>query len=229
MISYIKKIIPKKIKEYVKYHLQENAFLKKSKGVIHVGASYGQERDLYNYFNQNVIWIEPIFEVFNELKKNISKYKNQSCFNYLITDQNNQNHEFKITNNSLSSSIFHLAEHKKMWPEVKYSHSVNLKSIKLATFFLKENIDLKDFDSLVIDTQGSELLVLKGLGENINLFTYAKVEACNFKSYDGCCTDIEIVNYMKNYNFFEKKRTTASLKIDGKNYLSHDILFERIN
>jgi FkbM family methyltransferase len=229
MIKYIKKIIPEKLKKYIKYHFPENIFLKNSKGVIHIGASFGQERDLYNYFNQNVIWIEPIFDVFCELKKNISTYKKQFCFNYLITDKNDQDYKFKVTNNSLSSSIFDLSEHKKVWPEVKYTHFINLKSINLKTFFLKENIDLKNYNSLIIDTQGSELLVLKGLGEFINFFKYAKVEACSFQSYEGGCTDVEIVSYMEDYNFFEKKRFTSSTKIEKKNYLSHDILFEKIN
>ena len=229
MLKIIKKIIPNNLKKFVKYYYPENNYLRKSKGVVHVGASFGEERDLYNYFNQNVIWIEPIPDVFQKLKKNISLYKNQVCFNYLITDKIDKEYEFKITNNSLSSSIFDLAEHKKMWPEVHYSHSITLKSMNLKTLFLNKNIDLKNFDSLVIDTQGSELLVLKGLGEFINFFKYVKVEVWIFECYDGCCTDSEIKSYMNDYNFFVKKKFTSSPKINEKNYLYYDMLFEKLN
>lgn len=42
----------------------ENSFLSKGRGVIHVGANAGQERELYAAFGLHVIWIEPIPDVF---------------------------------------------------------------------------------------------------------------------------------------------------------------------
>ena len=229
MYKILKKIIPSNIKNFLKYYLPENIFLRDSIGVIHVGASFGQECKLYDHYNQNVIWIEPIPDVFFELKKNVKKFNKQNCYNYLVTDIDDKEYDFKITNNSLSSSIFSLEEHKKMWPEVEFSHSISLRSITLNNLISKENIDLNNYDTLIIDTQGSELLVLKGLGENIKNFKYIKVEACNFKSYDGGCTDEEILSYMTNHNFKEKKRFTSSPKIHEKNYKYHDILFQNAN
>jgi hypothetical protein len=46
----------------------EHSYLRKVRGVIHVGANEGQERDLYAAFGLNVIWIEPIPEVFQVLR-----------------------------------------------------------------------------------------------------------------------------------------------------------------
>ena len=55
----------------------EHSYLRKVRGVIHVGASEGQERDLYAAFGLNVIWIEPIPEVFQVLRDNIAELQTQ--------------------------------------------------------------------------------------------------------------------------------------------------------
>ena len=54
MISFLKKIIPKKIKEYIKYHLQENAFLKKS-DIIVLGAPHNKYNTVKFPSNKNYI------------------------------------------------------------------------------------------------------------------------------------------------------------------------------
>ncbi len=52
-------------------------FLRKARGVIHVGANQGQERNLYAAYNLNVLWIEPIPEVFDQLTALIAPYAAQ--------------------------------------------------------------------------------------------------------------------------------------------------------
>jgi hypothetical protein len=45
-------------------------FLRRTKGVVHVGANEGQERDIYARYNLNVLWIEPLPDV-SEYSKRI--------------------------------------------------------------------------------------------------------------------------------------------------------------
>ena len=52
-------------------------FLGELKGVIHVGANAGQERGIYKHYNLEVIWIEPIPEVYETLKKNLQDFDRQ--------------------------------------------------------------------------------------------------------------------------------------------------------
>lgn len=68
--------------------------LNKVKGVIHVGASEGQERDLYNNYGLNVLWIEPIPQIYQKLQNNIKNYSRQIGLNYLVTDKDNQEYDF---------------------------------------------------------------------------------------------------------------------------------------
>jgi hypothetical protein len=56
-------------------------------GVIHVGANTGQERDFYASKGLRVLWIEPIANLFEELRQNISAYANQHALCALITDR----------------------------------------------------------------------------------------------------------------------------------------------
>ena len=61
-----------------------NDYLGKVDGLVHVGANTGQERDLYESYGLEVIWIEPIPDVFAELQENIKGHPRQSAYQELI-------------------------------------------------------------------------------------------------------------------------------------------------
>ena len=65
-------------------------------------------------------------------------------------------------NGGASSSILELAQHRDVWPSVDYEQTIPLESVTLGTFIEKHAIDLQGFDALILDTQGSELLILQG-------------------------------------------------------------------
>jgi hypothetical protein len=56
-----------------------------------------------------------------------------------------------------------------------------------------ENIEIKKYQGLVLDTQGSELLILKGAEKILRNFSYIKVEAADFNAYEGCCQIDELI------------------------------------
>jgi len=53
----------------------------------------------------------------------------------------------------------------------------------------------------VLDTQGAELLVLKGCEENLQTFQYICVEAADFDVYQGAPTAQEISLYLSRFGF----------------------------
>ncbi len=137
--------------------------LKKVKGVIHVGANTGQERELYAQYGLSVVWIEPIPEIFEKLQLNLVGIPKQIALEGLVTDQDDMEYHFHLANNNgASSSILDLNLHQDIWPEVGYEKTINLYSRKLSSLLNDNNINISEYDMLVIDTQGSELLVLKG-------------------------------------------------------------------
>lgn len=203
-----------------------NSFLNNVSGVIHVGANSGQERDEYNLYSLNVIWIEPIPKVFNKLKKNIKKYSKQKAYKYLLTNIDNQNINFKIANNAgQSSSILELNQHKDIWPKVEYTRSIKLKSSTLKNVIKHEKIDIKRYQALIIDTQGSELLVLKGGSNLLKNFRYIKTEAADFESYKECCLIKDLSKFLDKFGFKEIKKVKFATRKEGGSYF--DILYKR--
>ncbi len=191
-----------------------NKFLKQVTGVIHVGANIGQERFRYSHYGLDVIWIEPIPLVFNELMENISPFqKKQQAFEALVLDTVGQEYEFHIANNGgASSSIFEMKDHKEIWPEVHYKKSIKLKSTTLSDLLSRNDVDLSKYQALVMDTQGSELLVLKGSLPIINNFTYILTEASDFEIYKGCCTLHSLKEFLSGVGFKEVKRIKFASK-----------------
>ena len=65
---------------------EPDRFLRNSRGVIHVGANSGQERDHYEKAKLEVVWIEPVPAVFAALVSNIRNHPRQKALNALATD-----------------------------------------------------------------------------------------------------------------------------------------------
>ena len=78
-----------------------------------------------------------------------------------------------------------------------------------------ENINLGKIDLGIIDTQGFELEVLKGLEEEIYNFKYLVVEFNVFEGYIGQVVFSDLDNYLSNKSF---TRIKTVRKINQKNY-----------
>ena len=204
----------------------------KLKGVIHVGASTGQETEdsgirLYDRYNLNVIWIEPIEEVYNVLNNSIQNYPKQKSFMQLVADEDDKNYDFYITNNNgESSSIFELKEHKKSWPTVHCVEKRNIKGKTLSTLLSENNIDLDDYDYMLLDTQGSELLVLKGAVDILKKIDYVNLEVADFDSYDGCCKLKEVEEFFTEIGYKRIELIPWNIHYSDGDY--YTAIYERI-
>jgi len=153
------------INKILRRELIHEKIFKNITGLIHVGGNLGQEIALYEQYSLNVIWIEPIPEIFEKLQENINEHPKQKALRYLLTDADDQEIFLNIANNDgASSSILDLALHADIWPEIYYIKSIPCKTITLNTLIKREGININLYQALVLDTQGSELLVLKGGG-----------------------------------------------------------------
>ncbi len=213
-----------KIYNFILFGFFDN-FLKNSIGVIHIGANSGQEKDHYKKLRvQRVIWIEADPEIYEILLRNIKNYKNYKAYNYLVTDKNKKKVKFNIANNdSNSSSIFTLKDSKRLYPKLHYTKSILLNSKNLKTIVNKKKINLKNFDSLVLDAQGAELEILKGGGHLINKFKYIKLEAAEFQMYSKNPLYSEISRYLYLLGFKEIKKTCIAKNYNGKK--AYDVLY----
>lgn len=201
-------------------------FLREVRGVIHVGANDGGERHVYAKHGLRVLWVEPIPEVFARLQANIAGLPTQRAVQGLVTDTDGAECELHISDNhGLSSSILDFKEHRAIWPEVAVSHTLRMRTTTLDALLRREGIDVNDYGALVMDTQGSELLVLKGAREALRRFKYVKTEAADFESYAGCCQVKDIDSFMADCGYRPSVRVKFAAHPGGGAY--YDIVYRR--
>ncbi len=222
------KELPAKLRRFVKrgFKRAPDAFLRRVSGVVHVGANTGQERFVYSHFNLPVIWIEPIPEVFEQLKTNLEDFPRQEAYQYLVTDLDGSEYQFHIADNDgQSSSILDFDLHRDIWAEIGFEKSIPLKSITLSTLIEAENIEIIKYDALIMDTQGTELLVLKGAENLLHRFKYIKTEAADFEIYKNCCQVEDLEYFLGKHNFKEITRTKFAARKEGGN--CYDIIYKK--
>ena len=199
----VRRGIVRRVRERISRHRRDKV-LRTASGVIHVGANTGQERDMYARYNLHVVWVEPIPAAFEELQRNLVHLPRQRGLNALLTDQDGQELTFHIANNGgASSSILDLAEHRSVWPDVVYVDQIRLTSQTLPSLLRKEGIPIEQFDVLTLDTQGSELLILKGAAPLLRVFRYIKTEVADFEAYAGCAKRGELSAFLASHGFRE--------------------------
>jgi Methyltransferase FkbM domain len=143
-----------------------------------------------------------------------------------VTDTDGAKYPFHITSNAGgSSSIFSLALHEDIWPDVKETATITLTSKTLPTLLADAQLDISNYDVLVMDTQGSELLVLKGAESILDRFKFIKTEVADFRAYEGGCQLEDVETFMQRFGFFELARKTIALHPSGGGY--YDIVYKR--
>ena len=225
--SKLKNKILRNIYDKIRCIFNRNLFLNDVIGVIHIGASSGQERFRYEEKNLNVLWVEAIPEVFKLLEKNIVTFKKQQAYQALITNKKTNTTFHIASNNGESSSIFSPELHERLFPKVTFSKKIKLNSISFSDFITKNKIKIKSYDSMVLDTQGSELLILMGAKDYLSNFKYIKTEVADFESYKGCAKFSELNSFMlKNgFRIYFKHKFYSKLLI-GSYY---DVTYKNIN
>jgi FkbM family methyltransferase len=194
--------------------MNRHLLISKVYGIIHIGANSGGEASTYDIHDLRVAWVEPIPEVFQELCANISAFPKQRAYRYLIGEKDEPGAVLHVSsNNGLSSSILPLAKHREAWPNVSYIRDIIMPSTSLPTFIGKEGLDLSEYEALIMDTQGSELTILRGATEILRQFRFIHVEVADFEAYAGCCLLSEMDDFMSNHGFRQVRRDRQTYQV----------------
>jgi FkbM family methyltransferase len=179
-----------------------------STGIVHLGAHRGLEAEVYNWFGKNVIWVEALPKLYDQLSENLYFYKNQLAFQALLTDEDDKDTNFYVSNyDSACSSIYEFTENIKsseMWSDRNHKmiDTLNLKSKKLDTLFDKENIDPKQYNHWILDLQGAELLALKGAEKSLESCKSIYIEVSKKKFYTESVLWDELKEWLISKNFY---------------------------
>lgn len=173
------------------------------KGIIHVGAHHAEEKESYNQCGvENVVWIEGNDDLIPIIQEKLNNFNsNDQILNYLISDTNNEEVKFHITNNTQSSSILDFGKHKQYYPGIDFVKSVTKHTKTLKNIIDIHNINMCNYNMVNLDLQGVELRALKGLGEYINHIDYIYTEVNNDVIYQNNDLIVDIDIYLAQYNF----------------------------
>ena len=175
----------------------------KNKYILDIGAADGNTARYFaeNFSSCNIVGFEPIPEMSDFAVRNCINYPLVKILNIALGEKSGEA-DFHVNENVLSSSLLsvskndtkHLDEnHKEKFEERK---KIN---VKVST--LDELIADKDILLIKIDTQGTELNILKGATSVLKRTDYILVEMNNHKIYDGGCMYYEVDEFLRSKGF----------------------------
>lgn len=169
----------------------------KIKGLIHVGAHYGQEYEIYQKLGiANLIFFEPLSENFKILKTHIGE--NATLVQKALGNENKQVKMYTESfNNGMSSSILKPQKHLEQYPQIVFDQEEIVEMVRLDDFLSEK----ANYNFLIIDVQGYELEVLKGSQETLTNISGVLTEVNRDELYENCVRVEQLDDFLNLYDF----------------------------
>lgn len=167
------------------------------RGIIHIGAHYGQEvPDYLEYGMKNIVLIEPLPSNFEELFKRWSYKEGITLINSAIGNMVGTIEMFVETaNQGMSSSVLEPGTHLESYPQITFDDKVRVPILKIDNF----DFDKELYNALNIDVQGYELEVLRGASKTLENIDVIFTEINVGEVYKGCAKLNEIDDFLREY------------------------------
>jgi FkbM family methyltransferase len=178
---------------YDKYNL-------KIKGVLHIGAHYGQEDWVYRRLSvQNVIYFEPLSDNFNKLLSNITLIPDKTMAYKIALGNETKKVTMHVesSNQGMSSSILKPLLHIERYPHIVFDseEEVDMKRLDDIDF------DREKFNLINIDVQGYELEVFKGAEKTLENIDIIISEVNKDYLYENGALLDDLISYLEPYGF----------------------------
>ena len=170
-------------------------------GILHVGAFECEEMEPYlDYFNvepDDIVWIDAVPRKVEEMRaKGIP-----NVYTAVVTDQDDVDVSFHVSNNVASSSVLELGTHKTEYPSIHYTETLRAKTVTLDTFFARNNLDPSKYTLWNLDIQGAEGLAFKGAQQSLQHAQALYVEVNERELYKECMLLPELDAYLADRGF----------------------------
>lgn len=196
--------------------------------IIDVGAANGESAAYFskNFIKAQVIAFEPFTKMFHVAQKTNQGNKNVTIKNLALYDSIGKK-EINITANYVSSSINELnsievnnqVEEQKKKFEVIEKQEINTSTLDEETKSIKEILLIK------LDTQGTELNILKGGIETLKKTNLLLIEMSNHEMYKNGCKYYEVDQFLRD-NGFNLVDIIVVYRPEGA--LEYDAIYEKI-
>lgn len=170
-------------------------------GMLHVGAHQAEEFQEYESNSMMGIglcfWVEAIPWRVEELRSFFANRPKHRVIHALAWGVSGVKMKLRVTNRTASTSVFELGEHAKFYKDIKVTQTLEMLTIRL-----DELISEKDnFEFLVLDVQGAELEVIKGLGRLLENVKWIFLEVSKKELYVGGVLEDEIDSFLAGHGF----------------------------
>ena len=167
------------------------------KGIVHVGAHYGEEIQEYvNNGIQNITLFEPLsnnFDVLTERLQNVNA--DIQGYQTALGSEKGTAVMYLSSNEAQSSSILKPKEHLEHHPDVTFDGTEEVE------VDLLDNFDLRGANFMNIDVQGYELEVFRGGKKTLEQIDYVYCEVNRGEMYEGNPMIEELDEYLGDYGF----------------------------
>lgn len=177
-------------------------------GVVQAGAGDGEEMENFIRMGvEHLVAFEPLTKAFDVLKERYSdKVK---CYKLGLHDENKTADLAVTIGDGKGSSIFETVwDHPEVvrnWNQgqaaIEGEEQIELVRFDWWAENMAEDIDLSQFDTLQLDTQGNEMEILKGLGKYLQQFKYLCIELSVTPVYVGETPGHEVAAWLKEQGF----------------------------
>lgn len=173
----------------------------KIRGVLHIGAHNCEEIPFYlNILKltlNNILWIDAIPNKVDEAEQR----RIPNVYHAVITDKDDEDVVFNISNNGQSSSVLPFGTHSQEHPNIVYNNELHLKSITINSFFERNGLDGRICNFWNFDIQGAELMALRGATKYLEYVDVLYLEVNEKELYIGCGLMEEIDAFLAEYHF----------------------------
>jgi FkbM family methyltransferase len=177
------------------------------RGVLHIGAHFGQEVSLYKAHNLKSVLFEPHPDTFRILKDKWGSDSSVLLVNKALGSTECTHTMFcETANQGMSSSLLKPKKHLEKYPHIKFDSTVEVEQITLDSF-AESFPSIMDYNFINMDVQGYELEVLKGATKTLSNIDHIVCEVNWEELYEGCAQIADLDRYLENYGF---KRITLT-------------------
>ena len=166
------------------------------KGIIHIGAHYGEEISEYiDNGIQDIILFEPLVENFDVLSKKVKTLNaNIEGYQVALGSKKGDATMYVSDNEKQSSSVLKPKVHLTHHPHVKFP------STEEVEVHLLDDYNSKDYNFINMDVQGYELEVLKGGTKTLEHVDYVYCEVNRDEVYENNAYVEELDEFLSEYN-----------------------------
>ena len=172
-----------------------------ARGVVHVGAHEGQELPVYRAMGfRFVLLIEANPVVFARLGASVAADFGVELAQCAVGERDGLA-TLRLTTFDQSSSLLRLKLHRQVYPEIEECGLLEVPARRLDSLLAERPGGAADFNLLVLDVQGAELLVLRGAEGCLAGFDAVLSEINFAELYEGCALAGELDAFLADRGF----------------------------